>query len=568
MLADIFEMLTKAAATSSSHSLRVALNFGDLAAPLIATLEDFRDWEHEFRVVRRRTIASSWTADALWALRRAFEIEGASRVELDRDLGAWQSQYYRGQLVLPPSIEKTGNPKFDEVVQQSQNLIRMFIETCLSLAPDHQSLGELWRRSRSTAERGSFSDEQLAELAVVGGPESDFWPVGLLSMIESSRRHVERLQPVERAIACDQIAAAVDQVHDGLEKSEFEVDSLEEHLSEILKLPVWKRRHEVYSVWVASQIIASLETREIRFHPIDGQLDFGFGGAHLATILTDDGVFALWSEFRSALRRPGSRTRTKFIQPDFRLLRAPFKSDGSTTALVVECKQYMKPSAKNFSEALNDYAASCPDAEVMLVNYGRISDGIRECIIPDVIERTHLIGDFRPQEHKATSDFKLIVNEAVSDEIRRPHEVSLGPILKGTGRIDLVWGAPFHDLDLHLIVHADPNPNHISFSDMRTRSGDAYLTNDARDAPGIETIHITSWRNADYEVFVHNYSGLPPLTGSDATVSVTFEGANMSFRPPSEGKGLWWHVCTLKPSGRALISRNSISDVAPDSMIC
>ena len=41
--------------------------------------------------------------------------------------------------------------------------------------------------------------------------------------------------------------------------------------------------------------------------------------------------------------------------------------------MVVECKQYKRASAENFTAAIIDYAANRPNAKVLLVDYGAIN---------------------------------------------------------------------------------------------------------------------------------------------------------------------------------------------------
>jgi hypothetical protein len=72
------------------------------------------------------------------------------------------------------------------------------------------------------------------------------------------------------------------------------------------------------------------------------------------------------------------------MQPDYSLITSPITSPESSI-LEVECKQYLVASKRKFADALTDYANGRPNAQIVLVNYGRASSDIlnevdrREC---------------------------------------------------------------------------------------------------------------------------------------------------------------------------------------------
>ena len=91
------------------------------------------------------------------------------------------------------------------------------------------------------------------------------------------------------------------------------------------------------------------------------------------------------------------------MQPDFRVMRAssggtasqPIRA-GDETLLALEVKQYGKASKANFVDAMNDYAAACRNAAVVLVNYGEAAASFLDDVEPRHRSRVNLIGGFRP----------------------------------------------------------------------------------------------------------------------------------------------------------------------------
>jgi hypothetical protein len=66
------------------------------------------------------------------------------------------------------------------------------------------------------------------------------------------------------------------------------------------------------------------------------------------------------------------------------------------TLLALEVKQYGRASKSNFVSAMSDYAAACPSAAVVLVNYGEAATSFVDDIDAQYRARVSLIGGFRP----------------------------------------------------------------------------------------------------------------------------------------------------------------------------
>src|SRR5207248_407579 len=87
-------------------------------------------------------------------------------------------------------------------------------------------------------------------------------------------------------------------------------------LEEFLSLPMWKYRHELYSNWVATRVIAVLSDQGPTVHSAHGAIRFRFSGTHLATFDQPRPRLHLWTELRSLLKEPVGKGRSAGIQPD------------------------------------------------------------------------------------------------------------------------------------------------------------------------------------------------------------------------------------------------------------
>jgi hypothetical protein len=196
---------------------------------------------------------------------------------------------------------------------------------------------------------------------------------------------------VEQTQAANLFLGPVQDAIDALHIGSKEQETWEQNYRDILSLPIWQRRHELYAVWIGAKIATSLKGLDCQFHVEDGVLRFPFSGAQLATMWTKERTtYMFWTELRSRLSVAAESGR-KSIQPDYRILRLPFDPIRGTV-LVVECKQYRRSLTRNFAAALNDYAVGCPNAQVILVNNGPIGNVVLTAVKKSYRSRTRAFG--------------------------------------------------------------------------------------------------------------------------------------------------------------------------------
>lgn len=185
-----------------------------------------------------------------------------------------------------------------------------------------------------------------------------------------------------------------------------------EELERILSLPVWRRRHEVYAVWVATEIVAAMPARTVVHHD-GGEIRFAFRRTRVASVAGNGGQIVLFAERKQPLSNPIGKARTARVQPDFGLWRE--NEAGDRCALVVEVKHYAVPAARSFGEALVDYARAHREAEVVLVNYGPVAQMVDRLDDPadPVAARCHTIAELTPLQYSAKARLAALVSEAL-----------------------------------------------------------------------------------------------------------------------------------------------------------
>ncbi len=148
-------------------------------------------------------------------------------------------------------------------------------------------------------------------------------------------------------------------------------------------------------------------------------------------------------------------------------------------------------------------------------------------------------------------------------------DVSLSPNLgEGEFRIVLNWGDDPDDLDSYLKTpNIEGSEYTVYYGEHGSQTSPPYATldHDDRDGYGPETITIYQSFAGTYKYYVHNYSGTPAITTSNAVVQVyDNNGLLASVNIPTQGEGDFWNVLTIDGGTGAITVINEITDAAPE----
>lgn len=215
------------------------------------------------------------------------------------------------------------------------------------------------------------------------------------------------------------------------------VEQLVAGFVDVLSMPMWGRRHELYSAWVVTQIDEALDRSRLVFELDGGTLRFPFRATRIAKVETADGSFELWSELRSTLVAPGGRGRTSNVQPDHLFI--PRGAGGKDAVLVVEAKQYLRAATRNPADALVDYLRAHTRADVMVVAHGPLGTGIEARVPAELAARAHVHRHVRPGRPVEQDRFRAAVAKLLQP-----------PVSREAVRVELSWDPNVADLDLHI----------------------------------------------------------------------------------------------------------------------
>jgi len=378
MINDLCVFFSDHKVKKTNESLKIVFDFGNVSEQLDFNLENFRSILLNYTKVRKKV--TFYQIPNIWNLHEIFGPHSyVDKVNIgDKKATTWLESYREGKISKPElTFKPTGYKGLDLQLQRVLDLWADFVNTCRTYTENVNELwGKLFQAKKEQKDIGKRSDEyeNAANLTLEWSinnlqAESDHWSA---TMIELFYR---RLQSLSKMLGADKDDNAADleeslqNYFESLPKNEKEYDDVVEELTELLNLPVWKKRYELFSTWIFSVMDQALENHKRKVHDLDGVLVLSFSKTLLMSVESETGPFELWAENRTQLTNPTGHGRKGGIQPDYTIYR-PTVGNPADCIACVEVKQYRKASVKNFRNALNDYARGLPKAKIFLVNYG------------------------------------------------------------------------------------------------------------------------------------------------------------------------------------------------------
>ncbi len=566
MLSDLLSMFERAGARRTDHSLRIDFDFGN-APKLSFDLRQFRDWIEAVRRVRELVSVRHWSLEGLWTLSSLLQTHDNQILRTDAE--PWELEYreMRRWPDFPLPTPVSGDAALDDALRKCFKVWSTVVRESTKFGHRRDEL-----RERARAEVAAQEVESAWPANFLYGLDSDHWAGSVAANMHRLALKTRFMPEPERRAFADEHARRIEDFFSQVPASTVEEESIGRVLIEFLNLPIWQRRHELYSAWVMTLIADALSGHDLRFHVEEGLLSFSFGGSHLATAEALQPHLHVWAELRSPLDEPSLLSGRRNIQPDYTLVADPVTSSKSAVA-VVECKQYRRFSKRNFSHAVIDYANGRSNAAIILAAYGPVRDDFLAALTPQVSRRITLIGHLRPNDEGGRERFQLSLRAALAGRYAAtPADLPMPPPIPiarhgvaALKSVRLSWRAKPQDLDLHLNVwHAGRWAN-IDYHSHGSTSGFPWgmLDRDVTSGYGPETITISKVLAATYRCYVHNYSGDVPLANCGAEVVVSYRDSELHITCPRAGTGRFWHVFDFAAELEALNIVNAITDADP-----
>ncbi len=539
MLNDLFAMFRRASAQQSDHNLKIQFDFNRNKEIITTDLNFFRQQVESANRLITQAVAGI----------PAYPFDLCQKIN-----GIWQPDCLNDpRTMYPENIQKwlqeyKACPKWSWPDHVPDMPITGYNEL-------DKQIEILWQILSASLWKYRNADKNEIEQGIAENEYADFWYaetdhwIGYYVEIICNLLTFFKLNPPEKhSDFADLAARKIRRIVGECPLYRVTIEEIHRAVTDILNLPFWKKRYELYSVWLCSQILKAFPQNDILFHIKDNTLSFSFSGSHIATLSSYDPPLELWAEVRTYYASPKGISRKHHIQPDYTLAIGD-AYDANHSVAVVECKQYKKYSRKNFLNAAEDYAEGRPNANVFLVNYGPIPSTLKASAEVKCRDRIQFYGFVRPSKQE-TITFQKKLRVTVDKYYNRTYRIRLPeyPFPEKCCTIRLRWGDLPKDLDIHVIITSGVQKYHVAYNQRGSMERVPFveLKNDDQHGNGEELILIDHINSSRYDIYVHDFNGTEDISGA-ITVSIETYGQPkyaMSRMEPIKSGNLW-HPYTI-----------------------
>jgi len=511
MMNDLLSMFEEIGAKQTDHQLEISFEF-DKDMPYTIDLNSFKSQIEKWKTIEKEILIPTHpTIDDYWSFSNDLRVLNFPG-NIDYEIINYKNFHI--------DFNQTKYSVLNILLDKYKDFLIEIVEEIKKYGTEKQTLGE--RRFKSA----------YANLGL------DNWPWLVSNQLQQLAQNFDGLIK-------EQQERYLNTLRDFLELNGFKKQTIQERvkiLEDYLDLPFWKKRYELYSVWIFKLIYDVIKTHNHKIHVVDGKLTFPFKETHLATFYPNSGrnVF-IYCEKKTALNNPIGKGRSKNIQPDYSFFTEPL-SDVNSSILEIECKQYKRPSNDNFARAVVDYTNGRPQSQVFLVNHGDMNSvninkkakALDNSFDPNRCHYFASLNSTLNQQEKLKNAIKEIIFE--------------GKLLtkKSIIKARLTWGSEPNDLDL-LVEYTHLN-NKTIVNYQNDEAEGITFGKDIQKGFGPEEIVFTLRENSTYEFIVDDFGKTGKLNKSGAKVEffVDKELIKVFKVDNAVNYGKIWNVCVLK----------------------
>jgi len=408
MFRDILDFFEHADATKGESQWTIQVDQVDL------DLEHFRHWLASWDSLAKTDVSvPAIDSKAVWNLLRTLqdrkpvgkEIQLSFRndiLDVADDVRAWVTAYdsdeYRAlpQSLLPPNCPPQLSATASIAFAAIQRLLDLGLRpsTRKQLYDDHRVAGD---------------PSDGLEFWTIAQNETDYWLRTFVVALSAAATSLDKSE-------LDSLGSDLDEITGKFPLRPFQVDVSIGDLDSVLSLPIWKKRYDLYSVWIATEALRALIGHDIEIHHDNGRIAFAFKETLVAAIHSSSGPFRLISERRIPLENPQGKGRKEGVQPDHGLWTVELGEE--VCKMAIEVKHYKSSSKAKFVDVFEDYARAVPDGDVYLVNHGPAGNAVYE-VSRSVRDRCNAIGHLTSSNQEARREFGTAVRNCVGEPIVR-----------------------------------------------------------------------------------------------------------------------------------------------------
>jgi len=425
MMAQLCGFFERHAVHGTDRALRMEFDFGDPGRELAFDLKQFREWLSQWEKVESIVETDCWDISLLWKLVHAISPEISREADVrGKRAREWiaASAYPGGDTTpdhwaAPPKPPLTGIIEIDRAVNRIFSAVSSVARAC-SPWGNYARLNVEGSTQRPAGTRSVLGESGNA------APIME-WPVWSLYLLEDNFffaalmrvlwHWVEQLHAVPAGSrlsaaqpAFPRVEAMFSSIHTRPARGGVDL----ERLLSFLRMPVWKERPALYAAWMLPVIEQALVEYPAQIHHENGTLRFSFKATAMASFKSSQGEITLVAEHCAPLENPVGESRKDNAQPDYVLLLGSTE-DPENARVVLELKQYLRPSVKKFSAALIDYTRAFKDADVWLSDYGPLTPAaVMNPVSAELATRAAAFGNVRPGNTSQIADLQQRIRGA------------------------------------------------------------------------------------------------------------------------------------------------------------
>lgn len=461
MMAQLCSFFERHAVRGTGDALRMKFDFDGAGKELTFDLKHFREWLRDWDTVEGIVESDCWDTSTLWDVVYAIspQINREAKIDNTRAQEWIAANGYPGRETAPnhwaspPRPPATGTIEIDRAVRRIFAAVSAVSRSCVSFGTYAELAAESNAQVRRAPTTGGIAGQSGSPAPVVEWHirslhllESDYFLAALMRALWNWVEELLGIRADARLNAAQPTLLRLEKLFGSIatKPAPGEIDL--ERLLSFLRLPVWKERPALYAAWMLPVIEQSLAEYPVQIHDEDGTLRFSFSATQMATFKSSAGDITLVAEHRAPLDNPTGEGRKSHAQPDY-VLFVGNRHNPEDAKVVLELKQYLRPSVKKFGAALVDYTRAFTNADVLLADYGPMSPAVMT-VVPDILaSRSIALGDVRPGREREILELQQRIRQALPPAPavgRHQAPVAVKTILvdvSGSMRERLVWQA-------------------------------------------------------------------------------------------------------------------------------
>ncbi len=268
MFSDILKLIVEIGLREGKDNLLIHFDFDQAETQFKFDLENFRRQFEIFSKGTRSILIEHWSYSRLWDLAKQFDYDDTVTPAVKSWVSKYDAGFWDESDVAPP---QSGDNDLDEKLSHVWLIRNALISGAKAVGSTLDDLRNFDKSSSNLNEiiisdgRVNLTNEVIAFLRYI---HSDHWARSI-----TTRTYAKANQARQDSDYAKQLSEKLKTVLYNPPPEKREIEDVIRNLEDLLQLPIWKYRYELYSIWILTQIVEA------------------FGGVSQFDFLLEDDIF-------------------------------------------------------------------------------------------------------------------------------------------------------------------------------------------------------------------------------------------------------------------------------------